>query len=157
MARRTAIRASDDERDAVAERLRHAAAEGRLLASELEHRLALALRARTLGDLDRLVADLPQPSGRSRTRRRAGSPQLTPVRVVGYAAAAALALCALAVIAAVLISLFFFWAAWAIVAFWLLGHRRGLPRGPFPGLGRGVMAPGGWARTRTAAHSRRSA
>jgi hypothetical protein len=138
MARRTVIRASDGERDAVAERLRNAAAEGRLLASELEHRLALALRAKTLGDLDRLVADLPRTGRQSRLRGQAGAPRITPVRVVGYAAAAVVALCTLAVIAAVLFSLFFFWAAWAIVAFWLLGHRRGLPRGPF---GRGPLRP----------------
>jgi hypothetical protein len=68
------MRASDADREHVAERLRDAAAEGRLLADELEERLGAALSARTYGDLDRLVVDLPStyagPSGsRALTRR----------------------------------------------------------------------------------------
>jgi Domain of unknown function (DUF1707) len=62
VARHSTLRASDADRDAVAERLRHAAVEGRLEPDELEERLHRALRARTYGDLDRLLADLP--SGR---------------------------------------------------------------------------------------------
>jgi Flp pilus assembly protein TadB len=67
MARSSLIRASDADRDAVAERLRHAAVEGRLEPDELEERLELALRARTYGDLDRLTGDLP---GRTRPVQR---------------------------------------------------------------------------------------
>jgi hypothetical protein len=59
MARTSALRASDADRDSVAERLRAAAVEGRIDAEELEERLHVALRARTYGDLRRLVADLP--------------------------------------------------------------------------------------------------
>jgi hypothetical protein len=43
----------------VAERLHAATTEGRLLAHELEERLARALRARTYGELDAIVEDLP--------------------------------------------------------------------------------------------------
>ena len=43
----------------VAERLHHATVEGRLLAEELDERLGLALSARTFGELEPLVADLP--------------------------------------------------------------------------------------------------
>jgi hypothetical protein len=47
VARYTALRASDADREAVAERLRQAAIEGRLDADELEQRLHVAFRART--------------------------------------------------------------------------------------------------------------
>jgi Domain of unknown function (DUF1707) len=53
------LRASDAEREAVAERLRRAAGEGRLDPEELEERLGRAYAARTRRDLDALVADLP--------------------------------------------------------------------------------------------------
>jgi hypothetical protein len=56
-----AQRAGDADRDAVAEMLRFAAGEGRIDPSELEERLGLAYGAKTYGELDVLVADLPQP------------------------------------------------------------------------------------------------
>src|SRR5260370_2234432 len=59
MAERSVIGACDDAREGVAERLRHASAEGRLTADELEDRMHHALSARTYGQLDALVADLP--------------------------------------------------------------------------------------------------
>jgi hypothetical protein len=59
MARHSSLRASDADRDAVAERLRQAAVEGRLDPDELEQRLHRALRAKTYGDLDGLLDDLP--------------------------------------------------------------------------------------------------
>ena len=55
-----AQRAGDADRDAVAEMLRFAAREGRIDLSELEERLGLAYGAKTYGELDVLVADLPQ-------------------------------------------------------------------------------------------------
>jgi len=64
MARYSTLRASDADRDAVAERLRTAAIEGRLEHHELEERLHLALRARTYGDLQRLMLDLPGTAAR---------------------------------------------------------------------------------------------
>jgi hypothetical protein len=68
MARRSSILASDADRERVAERLRQAATEGRILAEELEERVARALRARTYGELDLLVADLPRPASPVRQR-----------------------------------------------------------------------------------------
>jgi VIT1/CCC1 family predicted Fe2+/Mn2+ transporter len=62
MARSATLRASDADREAVADRLRTAAGEGRLEPDELEERLHVALRSRTYGDLRRLVADLPAKS-----------------------------------------------------------------------------------------------
>lgn len=53
------MRASDRDRDAVAERLRVAAGEGRITLDELEERLEGAYAARTYGELDRLIDDLP--------------------------------------------------------------------------------------------------
>jgi hypothetical protein len=52
-------RAGDADRDAVAEILRVAATEGRIDLSELDERLGLAYGAKTYGELDALVADLP--------------------------------------------------------------------------------------------------
>ncbi len=67
MARRTALRrsrlrTSEADRDRVAERLHHATVEGRLHAEELDQRLGVALSARTYGELEPLVADLPGAS-----------------------------------------------------------------------------------------------
>ena len=59
MARQSSLRAADADREAVTERLREAAAEGRLEPDELEDRVHTALRARTYGELERVVADLP--------------------------------------------------------------------------------------------------
>ncbi|MFI6579405.1 DUF1707 domain-containing protein [Nocardiopsis sp. NPDC050513] len=53
------IRASDSDRDRVAERLRDALAEGRLSPTELEERLDDLYRAKTVGELAPIVADLP--------------------------------------------------------------------------------------------------
>jgi hypothetical protein len=55
-------RASDAEREATADRLRAAAAEGRLDPDELDERLSAAYTARTVGDLVPLTADLPEPA-----------------------------------------------------------------------------------------------
>jgi hypothetical protein len=52
-------RAADSDREAVAERLREAAAEGRIDFGELDERLGAALSARTYGELRPLLADLP--------------------------------------------------------------------------------------------------
>ncbi|HEY2636950.1 MAG TPA: DUF1707 domain-containing protein [Solirubrobacteraceae bacterium] len=52
-------RASDAEREAVADRLRAATAEGRLDPSELDERLTATFAARTRADLVPLTADLP--------------------------------------------------------------------------------------------------
>ncbi len=50
---------SDSEREPVVERLRQAFSEGRLTKDEFDQRLALALTARTHGDLAPVVAGLP--------------------------------------------------------------------------------------------------
>ncbi|MFF8290333.1 DUF1707 domain-containing protein [Streptomyces sp. NPDC016309] len=62
------MRASDADRERIAERLRDAVAEGRLDMAEFEERLDLAYKARTHGELVPLVRDLPQAVGDGATR-----------------------------------------------------------------------------------------
>jgi Domain of unknown function (DUF1707) len=57
--RREDLRAADADRQFVAERLRDALNEGRLTLSEYDDRLKEAYAAKTYGDLDRLLGDLP--------------------------------------------------------------------------------------------------
>jgi len=57
--RTPAVRASDQERDAVVQRVQQAFAEGRLDDAEFDERMRAALTARTHADLDVLLADLP--------------------------------------------------------------------------------------------------
>ncbi|GAA4903336.1 DUF1707 SHOCT-like domain-containing protein [Streptomonospora salina] len=57
------IRASDADRDRVAERLREAAAEGRLTQAEHEERVDALYRAKTVGELAGITHDLPELGG----------------------------------------------------------------------------------------------
>jgi Domain of unknown function (DUF1707) len=57
--RRPALRASDAERDVVVQHLQAAFAEGRLDDQEFDQRMRTALAARTHGDLEPLMTDLP--------------------------------------------------------------------------------------------------
>ena len=131
MARHALLRASDADRDAVAERLRHAAVEGRLEPDELEQRLHAALRARTYGELDRLLRDLPVARRRPEPARLAGSAVVLALRVL-------VAFAVLSVIVVVVVLNVAWWVLAALV--WLTvraGHgcrarpmRRMSPRSP---------------------------
>lgn len=57
------LRVSHKDRDQVVERLRVAAGDGRLTAEELDERLEAALTARTYGELEPLLLDLPTVPG----------------------------------------------------------------------------------------------
>jgi uncharacterized protein DUF1707 len=59
---RTPVRASDQERDAIVQRLQGAFVEGRIDDAEFDERMRAALTARTRTDLDNIVADLPAAS-----------------------------------------------------------------------------------------------
>jgi hypothetical protein len=65
-----ALRIGDADRERVADRLRQAAGEGRLSPEELEERLGAAFAARTAGELEPLVADLPPEPEPARAPRR---------------------------------------------------------------------------------------
>lgn len=62
-----AHRAADADREATAQHLRDAAADGRLSLSELEERLESAYSAKTLVELQAITADLGAPADRSGT------------------------------------------------------------------------------------------
>ena len=89
------MKASDIDREQTADRLHVAAAEGRLLAEELEDRLDAVFTARTYGELDAIVSDLPSPRAPASAHRFA----LTRLRPV-LAAAVALAIVLVLLIAA---------------------------------------------------------
>ena len=55
------MRASDDDRNAVARRLQAAVDEGRLDLSDYDERLRGIYQARTYGELEQFTADLPAP------------------------------------------------------------------------------------------------
>jgi hypothetical protein len=61
------LRASDADRERVAERLRDALAEGRLDMAEFEERLDATYQARTYGELAPITVDLPAPGGPAAT------------------------------------------------------------------------------------------
>jgi Flp pilus assembly protein TadB len=134
MAQRSRLRASDEDRERIADRLRHAAAEGRLLSEELEQRLATALRARTYGELDSVVADLPvdkpsrRGSSRPPARRRLTAP--SPLMLAGLVVAIPLIFALMVAVVVVLMTLTVMWAVFALVTWRLLGHRR-VPPGPW--------------------------
>ena len=62
------LRASDADRERVAETLRVAVGDGRLTLDELDGRLEIALSARTKSELAALTADLQEVTGRTRSK-----------------------------------------------------------------------------------------
>lgn len=61
------LRASDADRDRIADVLREALAEGRLDPEEHAERIDAVYRAKTVGELEPLVRDLPPPAASGRT------------------------------------------------------------------------------------------
>jgi hypothetical protein len=113
MSRNPSLRASDADRDAIAARLHEAAVEGRLEPDELEQRLHAALRARTYGELGRLVADLPA----AREPRRGGGSL-----ALAIALRVAVALAVLAVVVIVIAFTAAWWVVWALLWLTLRGR-----------------------------------
>ena len=126
MARTAALRASDKDRDTIAERLREAAAEGRLLIEELEQRLGAALTARTYGELEALIADLPGPRLTSRPRRRSSRMPLVPKLglIVGAILIAPIVLASIALAVQLALGVILVWWIWAAVAWLAFGRVR---------------------------------
>ena len=131
MRRHALLRASDVDRDAVIDRLREAAGEGRLEPDELEQRVDRALRARTYGDLAALLADLPGDGGV--LLRRAGWRTNAVARPAVFGAGLLLAVTLVVALVALVAVLLLAAAAWwiALVLFWLVccGSRRRLVLG----------------------------
>ena len=68
---RAEMRASHEDRDIIVDQLRVAAGDGRIDAEELDQRIEAALTARTYGELDRLINDLPSATRAAQRRRTA--------------------------------------------------------------------------------------
>jgi Domain of unknown function (DUF1707) len=93
------IRVSDAGRERAAARLREHFAEGRLSSDELDGRITAALSAKTVGDVRRLMADLPDPAPTPQRARQSppwatghggvsrGGPRILPVAVFALIAA----------------------------------------------------------------------
>ncbi|MHB1834778.1 MAG: DUF1707 domain-containing protein [Solirubrobacteraceae bacterium] len=134
MGRNAHLRASDADRDQIVERLRRAATEGRIAAEELEQRVSAALKARTYGELEATVADLPRDrepnrrGGRSPARRTAAGWALTAVRANPWLVVFTIPV--LAVTAAMLLAMTIVWAVTMVVVM-VLGGRPRPPRGPW--------------------------
>jgi hypothetical protein len=135
MSRYELLRASDADRDAVTDRLREAAGEGRLEPEELEQRVDAALRARTYGELAQLVVDLPR---RRDMPWRTRGPRTSPIagyalRGAGRVAAVSVAVAVVAVVVMLVLAAAALAAAlWiARAVLWLVccGSRRRLAAG----------------------------
>lgn len=142
MARNGNLRASDADRDAVVERLRRAAVEGRIDHAELDDRVRRALVARTYRELEATVADLPGPSrGAVRARRW---PALARASAGVVRAHPALLVVAVPLVAATITIMMTFVMLWALVALAVLMAGRRPPRPPqpphWPGQRRGRRA-----------------
>jgi hypothetical protein len=136
MARRAILRASDADREQVAERLRQATAEGRLMAEELEERLEAVFAARTYGELDAQVADLPAHSVHPRERRPTGwagsvgsawaGPNLwlRPVPILALFILAPVIVSLMLAAAMVVATVFSAWGLLLIVGWLAFGHTR---------------------------------
>ena len=126
------LRASQDERERVVDRLRLHAGEGRLELDELEERIDAALRARTRGELTALLRDMPRVPervGHTRTQRTVARTSWAITLLPLFMAIALFSL-APPILA---------WMGWPILGFWLFGG--------LPGAGMG-FAWCGWSRRR---------
>jgi hypothetical protein len=72
------MRASDSDRDRVAEALREHVAQGRLTADEFNERLDLVYQSRTYGDLAKLTSDLPDTDLHNLPAQSHPAPQRRP-------------------------------------------------------------------------------
>jgi len=142
MARRATLRASDADREQFADRLRRAAGEGRIVAEELEERLETVFSARTYGELDAVVADLPGTPVRQRERSRA--PALPrPALIVAIVFLLPVVVSMLIAAVVVITTLFTAWALVLALGWWVFGqHRRYPPGHRFPPGRRSLHAYG---------------
>ena len=126
MSRYESLRASDADRDAVVDRLREAASEGRLDPEELEERVEAALRARTYGQLGGLLGDLPQNDiAPQRHPRRRGAPLARSALVgAGLLAGATLAIAVVVLVVVLVLAAAAAWLAVMLLCAVCCGSRR---------------------------------
>jgi hypothetical protein len=139
MAGRGELRASDADRERVADRLRQAATEGRLLTDELEQRLEAAFSARTYAQLDAVLADLP---GRRLSLPANGREHARVPPAVVAAIAVPVAIVTLVAVVLVVTGVLAGWVLWLVAGWWFFGRHRRF-RGRYAGPGHGC---GGWHR-----------
>lgn len=82
--RRDELRAADVDRTFVADLLKRAVDEGRLSLGEFDERLQRTYQARTYGDLDAVIADLPRPSRRTAITPATGVAPVAPAVAGGW-------------------------------------------------------------------------
>jgi Domain of unknown function (DUF1707) len=129
VSKRGSLRASDEDRERVIERLHKAATEGRIASEELEHRVSVALKARTYDELEETVTDLPSPR-RGREPVRHSSPHWALAMVRANPMLLLFAIPVLAVTAAMLLAATVVWTV-LVIALLVLGGRGGAPRPPW--------------------------
>lgn len=120
-----ALRIGDAERDATIELLGRHVVDGRLTRLEHEERVEAALRARTQGDLDALLADLPDLDAGDRSAGRPGARRRGPWPVPLPLVLLALVLLGVAVHGGPVLPL----VVLVLVAARLVRHRHGGDRG----------------------------
>jgi Domain of unknown function (DUF1707) len=143
VSKRGAIRASDADREQVVDRLHKASTEGRIASDELEHRVSTALKARTYGELEATVADLPGPRSRTAPTQRRTVPTWALSALRSNPMLLLFVIPGLAVTAAMLLAATVVWSVMMLVIFILGGGRGGLhPRPPWLHTGHhGLRAP----------------
>ena len=109
------LRIGDAERDATMAQLREHFVAGRLTLDELTERLDLTLAAKTQGQIESLMADLPRPDRAARGE----SPQPLPDQDAGRFLVFAVLLFAL--------------ATWILIMAWMSRHAYYYGQYPFPG------------------------
>jgi hypothetical protein len=118
--------ASDADRDRAVDALRDHAADGRLTTDELEDRVDRALVARTVGELDTVLADLPSQRG----RQQAAARREHAMRGYSHHLRTYIAVMALLVAIWALTGMGYLWPVWPALG-WGIGlasHRAALPR-----------------------------
>jgi len=134
MTRRDSLRASDEDRDRIVAQLHTAAIEGRIASEELEQRVSDALTAKTYGELDATVVDLPGQA----PPRRSGRREVSQRSAAGWALTVVrhnpvlllFAIPVLAVTAAMVMAMTIVWAVLMVVVM-VLGGRPRAPRTPW--------------------------
>jgi Domain of unknown function (DUF1707) len=111
------VRIGDAERDATMVQLREHFVAGRLTLDELTERLDLALTAKTQGQIESLMADLPRPPRVARDEPQEPAPEQDAGRFLVFAL------------------LLFALATWILIMAWMSRHAYYGPAYPFPGRG----------------------